>query len=331
MEIKNIATERRFNNRVNLDLVFEWEDVFKEKLGAEFFYLNKLSSRKRICNNIPFIEKFFNPSDNTLLFEIKADVQFKRIFNNRHIIPVIIDFYLKENEFENFAKKYSKNPVIFVSNRVVYEKLKNCSATQGLNIEHLALSLSDKYKIDSNTRFEKKYDLVRVGRSNPVLMEYLDTYAKRHPDFTYVTRDRSKLKNNEYAFPYFTNHGEYVGNFTNREQFVDLIRQSRVALYSTPGIDEPIDYTNGYNQMTPRFLELLAAGCNVIARYNKNADTDFYEIGNFSPSVNSYEEFEHRMDLALSSPPDMSLYSSYLKKHYTSTTVDTFNKILTDY
>ena len=87
---------------------------------------------------------------------------------------------------------------------------------------------------------------------------------------------------------------------------------------------------DGFSQVTPRFLEMVASGCNIIARYKTNADTDYYELEKFCQSINTYEEFEKEMDKCRIKGPDMTFYSSYLKKHYTSKRVEELQVILNE-
>lgn len=84
---------------------------------------------------------------------------------------------------------YGKNPIVTVSSREVYDFLINKGVE--LNIAHLPLSISDRYKISDTTRFVKKYDLVLMGRQNPVLEQYLHRYVSTHHDFVYVYRNVS--------------------------------------------------------------------------------------------------------------------------------------------
>lgn len=91
-----------------------------------------------------------------------------------------------------------------------------------------------------------------------------------------------------------------------------------IGLYSTPGMDGCKIEANGYNQVTPRFLEYISCGCHVLARYPDNEDTDWYDLQTMAKRINSYEEFEIAVDEARKNPVDMKLYSDYLAKHYTS-------------
>lgn len=96
------------------------------------------------------------------------------------------------------------------------------------------------------------------------------------------------------------------------------MRQARCALYSTPGIDGGEARTNGYNQVTPRFLEEIACGCNVICRYKPNSDTEYYEMEKYWKNIETYEDFSIEFEKALFEEADMEFASKYLSKHYTS-------------
>jgi hypothetical protein len=109
---------------------------------------------------------------------------------------------------------------------------------------------------------------------------------------------------------------------------MDLMRKSRIGFYATPGIDGGEIRTKGFNQVTPRFLELLSCECHVIARYKNNPDTDYYELSKFSTNINSYETFENTMNWARNNPIDKNKYVEYLEKHYTSERVQLLKMIL---
>lgn len=178
----------------------------------------------------------------------------------------------------------------------------------------MPLTLPDKYRITPETKIEKKYDFIMQGRQNKMIVEWFDQYAKTH-DITYVKR--GKIEHNN--FPYYNNRGEFVGMGNTREQYITLLKGSRAAFYSTPGMkgDERPE-THGFHQVTPRFLEEIGCGCNVVSFFEDNSDTDFFELSKMSRRVDSYSDFEKAMDAAISSAPDMRKYSAYLERHYTS-------------
>lgn len=83
--------------------------------------------------------------------------------------------------------------------------------------------------------------------------------------------------------------------------------------------------------MTPHFLEIIACGCHVVARYpsgKDGVDARFYEFDRFSPSVETYEAFEAAIDHALNTEVDLDGYASYLKSHYTSFRVRELQRLL---
>lgn len=315
MEIQRILTVRKYEKWPSFDLVYEWEDIYNKLLKIDFFFDHKTKLKK-----IPLINNFFIPRENTFIYEMGPQTRF-HIWNRKNIFPCIIDFFLKKENLNNFYHEYRKNPIVLLSSKEVFEFLQsnNCP----LNIAHLPLSISDKYKIDKNTFFKKVYDLVMVGRQNPVLESYTKRYADSHPDFVYVYR---KLQGSN--FMYFTSDGKMLGNINTRDQYMQLLQKSRCGLYSTPGIDGGEKRTNGFNQVTPRFLELIACGCHIIARYKENADTDFYKLSDFSHSVETYEEFENLMDNARKKDIDMNKYVDYLSNHYTSNRAQMLKNII---
>lgn len=320
MEIKQIITKRFYDHSFFYDLVYEWEEIFQKKLGCRFVKDTQL--RYKVANIFPALSKFVTPWRTSFVFEMIPSNGIGH--NKKNIIPLIIDFYLTNKELPQFYKMYDNNDLVLVSSKEVVDflKMNGCN----INIRHLALSISDKYAISPITHFEKVYDAALVGRQNPRLKEWLEEYAKRHSDFVYVYGVR---ENN--LFNHYTNKGDFVGNINSREQFMDLMRKSRVGLYATPGMDGGEVRTHGFNQVTPRFLEFIACGCHIISRYPKNSDTDYFELDKITSPVNSYEEFESNMDKARNQEVDMNLYSKYLSKHYTSVRVEQLKCLIRNY
>lgn len=188
-------------------------------------------------------------------------------------------------------------------------------------MSHCPLTLPDKYCIFGEELFHKEYDCVLFGRQNKVLLQFLQQYAATHPDFIYVKEGEQKLH-------YYTSQGSYVGCFASRESYMKLLRKSRTLLYSTPGIDGGEIRTNGYNQVTPKFLEGLACGCHIIARWKDNPDTEWYNLSAFSENIDCYEQFALALDKAREEAPNMLRYAEYLKKHYTSTIIPTIRNAM---
>jgi len=318
-----IKTNRKIDNWPSQDSVYEWEDYLLKGLnGSRFTYSTDM---ERYFNR--FVERtnwniFSLFSQNCYEFQWEMEVRLKNSsYNRSNLIPSIIDFHLSKDQLEDFLSAYRNNLFILISSLEAFDFLKENSFPK--KIYHFPLSIADCYRINPTTQFEKEYDLVLVGRQNPVLEEYLKKYTDKNNDFVYVHRT---LKGNN--FDYYTSKGEFLGNINSRKGYIELIRKSKIGFYSTPGIDGGEERTKGFNQVTPRFLELIAFGCHIIARYKDNPDTDFYQLNDFCPSINTYEEFEKEMDKALKNTVDMKKYSDYLENHYTSERVELLKEIL---
>lgn len=320
LTVKKLITTRKWNHLPHWDPVFEWEDIIRESFGLEFFYepsIFKYAWRFPV----PALTQKLHTSEPALMFQMSADT--KGGFNRRNIIPCLIDFFLSEELVPKFIKAHSKHPFLLVSSKEVIAYL------QGKGYEkpmyHFPLSLADKYAFSKDFLRQKKYDLVLAGRTNSVLKGYLEQYAHTHPDFCYVYR---VLEGDNYN--YYTSRGESLGEMSGREQYMDLLRASKVGLYATPGMDDGVSRTQGFNPVTPRFLELVSAGCHVLARYPATSETDYYELSRFSPCIDSYELFEALMNKALSLEVNGSFYEAYLSKHYTSNRCALLKRILNE-
>ncbi len=315
VKIRRIITKRKYENWPSWDLVYEWENVFSQLLDVPLINEEPLPTDKihRAFRKIKdfFFKYYFAFVMNSSNWN----------YNNSAIIPCIIDFFDDRKGFSDFGNKFGKCPLVLVSSPEAYDFILQANYSNRIGL--LPLSISDKYRISANTKFKKEYDLVLIGRNNPVLIGFLDEYVSKHKDFKYVYREQV---NDE--FFYFTSEGICLGNINTRERYIELMRKSRIGMYATPGIDGGEERTHGFNPVTPRFLEFIACGCHVIARYPDNADTQYYDLKSFCPSINNYEEFEKRMNIALSTEVDMSKYAAYLSKHYTSVRVNMLKELL---
>lgn len=313
MNINKILTRRNcIGQNYAQPIIYEWEDVISSELNIPIApYPSYFSYTNRYNIHTPLL----GPYIDTFRFVVNGR-DYDEPINNKHIVPCIIDFFEKDNQLQEFYKKHSKNKILLVSSPFDYQYLKerNCP----LNIGLFAYSLSDKYAI-SDQRIEKKYDIVLTGRQDPLLYSFFVEYVKRHPDVTYVKRGESLENDENKTKAYYLNGKDYIGTIETREEFMRLQAQGRATLYGVQGYYE--GFTKGFYHMTPHFLEIIACCCHVILHYpsgSKGIDAQYYEFDKFSPSVETYDEFESAMDQALSTEVDIDKYSSYLKNHYTS-------------
>ena len=320
MHIQTIISYRRLTSWPSFDLIKEWEDVLSKELNIHIKN-ESLLFYNSILNKHPSIYKIINTHKNALVFEI-SDYRCSLKNNFKNIIPCIVDFYAKDDKtLCDIYQQYNRNPIVLISSKEAYEFLKQKECP--LNIAHLPLSISDIYRITPATRFDKKYDLVIAGRNNPVLTDCVVRYAQKHQYFRYVYR---KTEGNK--FYYYTSDGEKIGDINTREQYINLLRASRMGIYATPGIDGGENRTNGFNQVTPRFFELICSGCHILARYPKNADTEYFQVDRICPSIETYEQFESLVDKYRDIECDMLLYSNYIMQHYTSQRASMLSNIL---
>ena len=318
MQIEQIITNRQIDPHHANDLVYEWEDDLRQYFGATFSY-NRGIQNERYSKYIPFVLNIVQTGKPAFTYEMCT--QRHNGNNKRNIIPCVIDFYIREPwKVRLWYCTYWRNPVICVSSREVYEYL---AVSLGLKkIQHLPLSISDRYRITEETEFEKSYDMLIAGRQDSMLTEFLNKYLTLHPDTTYIRRVLQDGKS-----VYVDQSGEVVSPTDSREIYMQMMRKSRACMYSTPGMDDK-RRTNGYSQVTPRFLEIIAGGCYPLMRYKVNADTDYYRLADFGPSITSYEQFEKELDKARSEKADMRQYSRYLEGHYTSTVAKRLEEII---
>lgn len=314
MELDAILTQRGWEKRPSFDLVYSWEDLFARGLGVPFLYRNRVV--EALYRRLPGKPQV-PVRRNCFLMEMEPHVE-ANVYNRKNIIPYWIDFFLRDSMLPALSRSYSRCPAVFVSSREVFEFLQ--SRQIDLPVYHLPLSLPDHCLNEDWGR--KTYDLVMMGRPNEVLSGFFRQYVESH-SCTYVYR-----RQEESRFLYFDQDGNCLGNLDTHERYMDLMRRCRIGLYATPGMDAGAERTGGFSQVTPRFLEYLSAGCHVVLRYVRNADTDFYGLERFCPSIDTYEQFESRVDGCLRASVDRDLYRRYLAGHVTSARIRTLTKIL---
>lgn len=330
MVLQRILTHRTGVGQQCWKIAYEWEDILSKKMDAPLCR-NPLSIRflrgigRKLFGGLSWIPV---TSRNSLAFVMVPGQLDDNIAGKRNIVPVVIDFWEKDDSaIRSFATRYAENPAVLITSREVYDYLK--PRVDRLKIFHWPLSIPDEYVRDSFPQ-DKKYDCIIAGRTSRVLVEWARKYAKLHGGFRCVYHEKNPQTG---QFEYFDSDGSSMGSVSSRDEYFKLLRSARVGLYSTPGIDNDKNFysgysSNGYNQVTPRFLEYLASGCHVLARYQRNSDTDYYEMDVVAPHVESYEEFEQRMDIARTSDIDCEIYRKYLFKHTTSSRCDMLIEIL---
>lgn len=309
----SILSGRNLPNRnASWQIVYEWENIVSETIGLRLeketaFHSKFFAVLKKF--NLQSLANFDFNNSKKLYFLSITNTDWSPYYNH-NTIPVVIDFWLKDEQIPSFYKVIKKVPLLLVTSREVYNKLKpNCPVP----IEHWPLSFPDYYKIQPSMTFDKKYDFSFIGRPNPFFVRLLDKYCETHPSFSYIMNFGEK--GDRY---YATNRGEFVAKDEGRQSYLDMISKTKISCYTTPGVDEAKKGANGYNQVTPRVFEMLCNGCHVIGHYPMSDDVVWYDLPTIVPCINTYEEFEKALNAALSNSIDINKVCEFMDKHYTS-------------
>ena len=316
IQLSRILSRRRVKHRLSWHIVFEWEDEIARALDLPVraprrpgWWMRSLA--RRVGARCPR-----TPQAPMLEFVMIATDTNRGRYGHRSV-PWIIDYFLPDESVTSFLEATSACPYVLISSREAYEHIiKN--GGDAARYLHLPLSLPDRYRLDPSVKMDKDIDLALVGRQTSVLLEYARRYVASRPGLRVVVKGE---KRNGHSWVYDLD-GKPVADIDSREDYLALMRRCRLFLYSTPGMDDGKP-TEGFSQVTPRFLEALACGCRPLMRYPDNPDTRHYELASLAPSIETYEQFEAEADRALSSPVDLKAIASYLEPRYTSSVVKT--------
>lgn len=308
MRVDGIYSMREHKSKVYADIVYEWEEDLAEALNVPILHWGK--SHELACRLIKFrlstiIKRLlFGRKKRYLRFVMNA-MEDTPLFNHRTCIPIIIDFFVSDNYIDKFIDIYRNCEYVFISSRQAYDKL--LSYNLPFKIVHFPLFISLREYGDIT--HDKIYNLTVFGDqiNDTLFMKWIRMYTESHKGFTYVY----KIKDGN---TYVDSNGNFIANIDCRSSYFALMRTSRAVVYSTPGIRGRKD-ANGYDQVTPKFLEYISSYCHVIMRYPINSDTEYFDLRRFGLSVSSYDDFAYSLDKALASSVSIDEYDSYLTEH----------------
>lgn len=344
LKIKNIISDRNFETWVSYQLIYEWEDELSRTLQIpiinnpdrlETNLVNRIryNLSKRVSYPLIKIMRRILPSSKenkeltvSLYFNliVSAPIELKKSRMSK-IVPVIVDAFIDADFLPEFNKKYADCPLVLISSIETYNYLK--SANCPLNIHYWGLSLPDKYKMNPDSIYPKKYDILLAGRQNSCLEQYLEEFIKKNTDKD-INIVRSEIQEGQLIFT--SNKDGVLGSFNSRDEYMQLLRKARVVFYATPGQDGGEKRTKGYNPVTPKYLESLSAQCKIILRYPDTVETQLYGLPKVSPSIDSYEAFEKQIDLYISQKDnfDRETYTGILNNSYTSVRAQELSDII---
>lgn len=322
MKIDGIQSMRDHRGMTYSDIVYEWEEDLSKALGVP---LRGWTARHRIlssiCSRVPcgnMVKRLAFGKKRYLRFVMNA-MDSTPLFNTPAYVPVIIDFFVSDDRIPVFISYYDQCEYVLVTSRQAFDKLSQYKLP--FRIAHLPLTLSDRYRNTGDAVPEKKYPLTLLGAQSldTTLRGYADRYAKEHPGFFYVVKEDQGNR-------YYTNTGEFIADAATRDDYLALLRATKVMLYSTPGIRGRRDAC-GYDQVTPKFLEAVNSYCQVIPRYTDNSDTRYFGLPQLGPSADSYAVFERMLTHYLSHDVDAAECRRYMEGHFTSSLADMIRRL----
>jgi hypothetical protein len=334
-----ILSSSEWKNHYSMQIVFEWEMILKKELGIQIntedlfviddIYINKLNGiiQKVIRNS--FLKLHIDSSFNYLLRKNEKNyyISYQMYVNktvNHYIyqpncIPIFIDCFGDMIEYIPLLCK--KNPLVFVTDYEVYMILQKTSIA--VKIRYIPLSISDFY---FNQKMpEKKFDVIQMGRLNPILHTWMLEVVRKFPEIDYVYSSR----NNDINSYVSTATGLLADKTDTRSEFMQLLGSSRISLVSSPGIDGGEARTGGFNPVTPRFYESAVNYCKLVGRFPDNPDFLYNNVASVCDRPANYEEFEAVILKMLSEPFILTQdYKLFLESHLTSTTAQAIREAL---
>ena len=335
MKIKGIISNPYEKKHRSYQIVFLWEKIISENYplpivnvkGWWYFVIRNI-------NKIDFIKKFFiflntkiRIGGYYLFFCMDASIEYREFKLNRwkNILPIIIDYWIPQEKVQLFFKYHKTSRCLLITSKEVYVHL--LSNKCPIPLVHFPLSIPDE-NIQKDFLFQPKvFDFLFPGRRDPVFFEYMLQYEKENPEIEYVYQE---LEDNIKPYYVSNKRGRLKEDFYSREGYLNLLRSSRITFYATPGLD-PTKSSDKYNQVTPRFLELLASGCLVMGRYIKNPDTEYYNLERYCPLINNYDNFKETLMLFFDekwTSAHITSYYDYLLQHTTTSRIPILKEII---
>jgi hypothetical protein len=324
MDIYGVVSLRELKKQVFRDVVYEWEDIIVEKYHLELLTEQKPMFTFIDKNNKNIVEKLLK---RLLEAKTKLKIDYEKpcciafvtlltdIVNipSENCIPVFMDIW-GNDELYIVAWIMRNNFPFFVTSLDVYNRLKGIN--HKLNVYYMPLSIADRWLLKDIP--EKSIDVVQMGRKNIVLHNYMLKYCEKNPFINYVYMDSGNGTEGDLQYT-STLHGKY-GTVNTREEYMELLRKSKVCLFSSPGIDNSRRNTNGIDFPTPRFYESAINYCFMVGRYSAHEEFKQQGIDKIFKKVNSYEEFDYVMNRIFKDKEIINKqeYDDFIQSHITS-------------
>lgn len=264
-------------------VVYEWEDIISEVLGFEIRKDANIVIRKIRYygwRQYKWFSKFsYNDRDWSLIWVMNS--KYLGEYTYRGAIPIFLDTPLYTL---NEVYKATRNlPCFWVTCYDFYLRLINMGAK---NAYYMPLSISDQHISKDLPR--KTIDVLQFGRKNKYLHDWMLQYCEEHPETEYVYQtDNGTLS-------YVSTTRGDLGKFDSRDNYIGMLKNSKVSLVSSPGYDHTRDF-GGIDFITPRFYESIACYCYLIGRYTENQETNLLNLKTLCPNIIDYQNFNETL------------------------------------
>lgn len=234
-----ILTERKYNQGISRQIVYEWEDDISQKWNVPFEYMDSYKKHPiaRVLRKLK-IEKpiSWRENKNTLIF-FAMNIDLLRIITwyILNVIPVLLDVTL--DEIDELYKLTKNLPCFFVTalkiRDVLLEKYPECKVC------YIPQMASDHYLKES---ISKDFSFIQFGRRNPVLYEFALKYVNKHRGTTYLYRCENPEEGMEQSENGFKKR---IGVIKDRDNFVKILEKSKICLCSTPLMESTREFGDG--------------------------------------------------------------------------------------
>jgi hypothetical protein len=319
--VKSIISLNKVSNSPSYQPIYEWEEVIREEMSIKLVYISRFQFflnrvERKFCNNSHYFLNNKNKRNNiAFILSLNSSI----FFRDKNIIPIFIDVWGNEIELLLELTKYIE--VFFVTSFEIFNIIKEMRG----GVYYIPLSVSDKWI--NNYIPVKDIDVIQVGRKNKVLHEYMMIYIEKFKDINYIYQDIVDKKR-VYISTKFGN----IGYLENRENYMNLLKRSKVSLVSSPGIDDSRK-TYGIDCITPRFYESAINYSYMLGRYNSNIETEYLGLSEVCDNVKSYEQFENLIITYLGSKNFIKKkeFDLFIKKNLTSYRSNEIRHVLEKY
>lgn len=292
-----ILSERGYNKGISRQVVYEWEDDISKKLNFPIEYMDSYKKHPvaRLLRKLRISKPIAWNDDDDIYIFFAMNIDLLRIITwyIPNVIPILLDVTLDEiDELYNLTQNL---PVFWVTALKIKESL--VQKYPDCMVCYMPQMASDRYLSETT---QKEISIIQFGRRNPVLHEFALEYVNTHSGTTYVYRCDDSQKGME---KYENGSKVSIGKIKHREEFISLLRKSKICLCSSPLMDSTRNFGEGIDFLTARWYEAIINRCYIIARVSDivQPELEQTQLNQLICNVLTYDEFERNVNAYLKS------------------------------